>query len=91
MIEAKISEDDGTARDEITRSQRLALLSREWEEGGKGGFQVFACVDGRAFNREADVAKMLRATEGKVFTLKTLPQIVECSQLRNFRTTTGPS
>lgn len=81
IIEAKLTEDDGTARDKITRIQHLAELS---ESGRK--FQVIACIAGRGFGvRREDMKKLLIATRGKVFTLKTLDRLVECSRLREFK------
>ena len=79
VIEAKITEDDGTARDKVTRIQHLAELSRQRESRGEGSFAVVACIGGRGFGvRREDMKKLLLATQGKVFTLKTLqglPQI----------------
>jgi len=81
VIEAKITEDDGTARDKVTRIQHLAELSRT------RGFQVVACIAGRGFGvRREDMKKLLLATRGKVFTLKTLDRLVDCTRLAEFRT-----
>lgn len=85
VIEAKITEDEGTARDKITRILRLAHQSREWEQQGREGFEVIACIDGRGFVRKSDLHKLLRATRGKVFTLKTLDQMIENTRLREFQ------
>jgi hypothetical protein len=80
VIEAKLTEDDGTARDKITRVQHLDQLS----EGGKK-FEVIACIDGRGFSvRRQDMKKLLLATRGKVFTLVTLPHLVKKSGLKQF-------
>lgn len=88
VIEAKITEDDGTARDKVTRIQHLATLSQRREGSGLPGFQVIACIDGRGFGiRREDMKKMLRATQGKVFTLATLNRLVECTLLNQFRGT----
>jgi carbonic anhydrase len=52
----------------------------------KPGFQVIACIDGRGFGvRRADMQKLLEATRGKVFTLKTLGHLVESTSLRKFK------
>jgi hypothetical protein len=86
VIEAKITEDDGTARDKITRIQHLAALGRADQPGGEQKFQVVACIGGRGFSvRRQDMKKMLLETHGKVFTLKTLDRLVECTRLREFR------
>lgn len=88
VIEAKITEDDGTARDKVTRIQHLATLSRNRIEAGGQGFQVVACIDGRGFAiRRGDMKKMIRATKGKVFTLATLDRLVECTNLAQFKAT----
>lgn len=55
VIEAKITEDAGTARDKITRVQRLCLLARQREAAGEPPFEVIACIDGRGFVRRKDV------------------------------------
>ena len=87
VIEAKITEDDGTARDKVTRIQHLGELSAQSAKGRRPGFELVACIGGRGFGvRRADVAKMLLATKGKVFTFQTLPQIVAHTRLREFVT-----
>jgi hypothetical protein len=87
VIEAKITEDDGTARDKVTRVQHLNELSMSGQPGKKPKYEVIACIGGRGFGvRREDMRKLLDATRGKVFTLKTLDRLVECSRLRDFRT-----
>ena len=87
IIEAKMTEDDGTARDKVTRIQHLAELGRQRQLQGLPGFQVVACIDGRGFSvRRGDMRKLLEATLGKVFTLKTLDRLVENTALKRFRT-----
>jgi hypothetical protein len=86
VVEAKITEDDGTARDKITRIQHLASISDQRRQRGQAGFQVIACIDGRGFGvRRADMRKLILATKGKIFTLSTLEHLVNCSELRNYR------
>src|SRR5262245_42321511 len=88
IIEAKLTEDDGTARDKITRVQHLGSLSMQ----GRGlhdppRFEVIGCIAGRGFKvRREDMKKLLLATRGKVFTLENLNKLVECSRLNDFRT-----
>lgn len=73
VIEAKITEDDGTARDKVTRIQHLAELGEQRERRGENGFTVIACIGGRGFGvRREDMKKLLLATKGKVFTPRTL-------------------
>lgn len=87
IIEAKITEDDGTARDKVTRVQHLGELSAERQANGKPGFEVIACIAGRGFGiRKEDMKKLLLASRGKVFTLKTLDRLIECTRLREFIT-----
>ena len=87
VIEAKITEDDGTARDKVTRVQHLSQLSRGVAAAGKPAFQVVACIGGRGFGvRREDMKKMLFATRGKVFTLKTIDRLVDFTMLNEFRT-----
>jgi len=66
VIEAKITEDDGTARDKVTRVQHLSELSRAAITDGRPGFEVIACIGGRGFGvRREDMRKMLLATQGQ--------------------------
>ena len=91
VIEAKITEDDGTARDKVTRIQHLASLSAVGSSTLSPGFEVVACIGGRGFKtRREDMKKMLIATKGKVFTVKTLTRLIECTRLKDFRTQTPP-
>ena len=89
VIEAKITEDDGTARDKVTRVQHLDSLSRRAQLEGRQTFEVVACIGGRGFAvRKEDMRKLLLATGGKVFTLQTLDRMVGHTRLREFRTQT---
>jgi len=70
VIEAKPTEDDGTARDKVTRVQHLGELSLARQASGLPRFEVIACIGGRGFSvRRADMKKLLNATRVKVFTL----------------------
>ena len=87
IIEAKLTEDDGTARDKVTRIQHLGELSMVGRPPDQPKYEVVACIAGRGFGvRREDIKKLLFATRGKVFTLKTLGQLVENTRLRDFRT-----
>lgn len=87
VIEAKVTEDDGTARDKVTRVQHLGNLSMS----GRGPnepprFEVIACIAGRGFKvRREDMKKLLLATRGRVFTLRNLDRLIECTRLGDFR------
>lgn len=86
MVEAKLTEDDGTARDKVTRIQHLHALSMAGQPDGKRKFQVVACIAGRGFGvRAEDMKKLLIVTQGKVFTPKTLDRLVECTALNQFK------
>ena len=85
VIEAKLTEDDGTARDKVTRVQHLASLSVQGASESHRRFQVIACIAGRGFGvRREDMRKLLIATRGKVFTLQNMNQLVEHSRLHDF-------
>jgi hypothetical protein len=88
VIEAKITSDDGTARDKVTRIMRLATQRDEHVRDGRAPYEVIACVDGRGFRqRRADMRQMLLALDGKVFTAASLDQLVEYTRLREYRLT----
>ena len=87
IIEAKITEDDGTARDKVTRIQHLGELSLAGRSAENPKYEVVACIGGRGFGvRREDMKKMILATRGKVFTLKTLDQLTVHTRLKDFRT-----
>jgi hypothetical protein len=87
VIEAKLTEDDGTARDKVTRVQHLVELSLAGQPPDKPRFEVIACIAGRGFGvRHEDMRKLLLGTRGKVFTLQNLDQLVDCTRLQGFRT-----
>ena len=86
IIEAKITEDDGTARDKVTRIQHLGELSIAGQPPRQPKYEVIACIGGRGFSvRREDMKKLLYATRGKVFTLKTLDRLVAYTRLKEFR------
>jgi hypothetical protein len=91
IIEAKLAEDDGTARDKVTRVQHLenlAMQGRQPQEGPR--FEVIACIAGRGFKqRREDMKKLLLATRGKVFTLETITQLVAHTRLAKFAARNG--
>ena len=86
VIEAKLTEDDGTARDKVTRVQHLGTLSLAGQPADQPRFEVIACIAGRGFaERREDMKKLLLATRGKVFTLQNLDELVEHTRLSDFR------
>lgn len=85
IIEAKIANDDGTARDKVARILRLVAERDRRERAGESGYEVVACIDGRGFGeRRQDMRDLLAATRGKVFTMATLDQLVAHTRLREF-------
>ena len=87
IIEAKLTEDDGTARDKVTRVQHLGSLSLQDRSFDQPRFEVVACIAGRGFGvRREDMKKLLLATRGKVFTLQNMHQLVEHTRLTEFCT-----
>ena len=86
VIEAKLTEDDGTARDKVTRVQHLGALSMAGQPPDQPKFEVVACIAGRGFGvRREDMKKLILATRGKVFTLQNMQQLVEATRLREYR------
>ena len=85
VIEAKLSEDDGTARDKVTRVQHLAALAQQGPDE-RPRYELIACIAGRGFGvRRGDMKKLLLATRGKVFTLQDVGSLVEHTGLKAFR------
>lgn len=86
IIEAKITEDDGTARDKVTRIQHLGELSLSGRSEENPRYEVIACIGGRGFGvRREDMKKMILATRGKVFTANTLDRLIDCTRIGEFR------
>ena len=82
VIEAKLTEDDGTARDKVARVQRLRTLR---DESGSR-YDVIACIAGRGFKvRSEDMRRLLQATDGKVFTLSSMHLLIENTRIREYR------
>lgn len=72
VIEAKLAEDGGTARDKASRIERLSRTTE------REGLTLIAVVDGKGFFRINDVlAPILRVTRGLTFTISTLDQMIE--------------
>ena len=85
IIEAKITGDDGTARDKVARIERLARMRDDRRTNGEQEFEVVACIDGRGFGvRREDMRGLIVRTEGKVFTLATLDQLIAHTRLNEF-------
>ena len=86
VIEAKPTEDDGTARDKVTHVQHLGTLSMDGQPPDQPKFEVGASIAGRRFGgRREDMQKLLLSTRGKVFTLQNMYQVVEHTRLPELR------
>ena len=71
----------------MTRIQHLGELSLAGRSIDDPRYEVIACIGGRGFGvRREDMKKMILATRGKVFTLKTLDRLVDCTRLKEFYT-----
>jgi hypothetical protein len=82
VIEAKLTEDDGTARDKVARVQRLQTL----RDQARQDYDVIACIAGRGFKvRREDMRRLLQATNGKVFTLATMQLLIDKTRIREYR------
>jgi hypothetical protein len=85
VIEAKITNDDGTAPDKSTRIIHLAEQSRQCVARGEPGFEVVAWIDGCGFGiRRENMRRLVVALEDKVFTLSTLKDLVGNTGLSRF-------
>ncbi len=83
IIEARVTNDDGTARDKVARLKVLAAMRDERLRSGRPAYELVACIDGRGFGvRAEDMRSILLATHGKVFTLATLPALLQHTRLK---------
>jgi hypothetical protein len=85
IIEAKVTSDDGTARDKVTRIKELETQRNKHVREGKAWYEVIACIDGRGFRqRRADMRDLLLRLGGKVFTAATLDHLITNTKIRVF-------
>ena len=85
VIEAKITSDDGTARDKVTRIKELETQRNKHVAAGRPWYEVVACIDGRGFRqRREDMRQLLLRLGGKVFTTATLDQLIPHTGIRDF-------
>ncbi len=86
IIEAKVTSDDGTARDKVTRIKELETQRNKHLQEGRTHYEVVACIDGRGFReRRADMRDLLLRLNGKVFTAATLERLTESTGIRKFK------
>jgi hypothetical protein len=77
LLECKLTNDGGTARD---KASRFSLLREEAMR--LGGIPVVAVVDGLGWERLNDaLGPVVRDCDGRVFTLRTLPEMLEVEPL----------
>jgi hypothetical protein len=87
VIEAKITSDDGTARDKVARIKELETQRNRHVAEGRARYEVVACIDGRGFReRREDMRQMLLRLDGKVFTTTSLGQLLTYTRVREFVT-----
>jgi hypothetical protein len=85
IIEAKITSDDGTARDKVTRIKELETQRNKHVSEGRPYYEVVACIDGRGFRqRRADMRDLLLRLNGKVFTATTLDRLIPKTKIVDF-------
>ncbi|MDQ3729175.1 MAG: hypothetical protein M3355_06250 [Actinomycetota bacterium] len=77
-IEAKLTEDDGTARDKVARIKALRHNEDRRAAAGAQRREIVAVIDGRGFqHRVRDLVDTLEACDGHVYTLAELDKLVE--------------
>jgi hypothetical protein len=87
VIEAKITSDDGTARDKVARIKELETQRNQHVSEGRPSYEVVACIDGRGFReRREDMRQLLLRLNGKVFTMASLDHLVTYTDVRDFVT-----
>jgi hypothetical protein len=77
IVEAKLAEDDGTARDKVARVKALRANEDAREASGEGRRQVVAVLGGRGFGvRPPDLTDLLVACDGFVYAAAELEKLV---------------
>ncbi len=85
VIEAKITSDDGMARDKAARIKELETQRNEHVAAGHPIYEVVACIDGRGFRqRREDMRQLLLRLNGKVFATTTLDHLISHTRIREF-------
>jgi len=82
ILESKVAEDGGTARDKAARIQGLAATAHQ------RGLVACAVVDGKGWSERAKaLIGVILATEGRTYTLSTLPHLLAVPELSGLRGT----
>ena len=85
IIESKVVEDGGTARDKASRIKNLADAAKH------RGVLACAVVDGKGWReRLSALADVVIATEGRTYSLATLRQLLELPEIDALRGTLNP-
>ena len=80
VIECKVCEDGGTVRDKAERLQALAGAAQS------KGLIACAIVDGKGWRERANsLVDVIAAVHGRVYTLTTLPLILEVPEIAALR------
>jgi hypothetical protein len=80
IIETKVVEDGGSARDKAARIQRLSEIASQ------RGLVICAVVDGKGWaERPNALADVIIATQGRTFSLSTLPSLLDVPEIRIWR------
>ena len=85
IVESKVGEDGGTVRDKAARIKNMADMAKA------RGLLACAVVDGKGWSERINaLADVVIATEGRTYTLTTLPQLLEIPEIAALRTTGRP-
>lgn len=80
IIESKVAEDGGTARDKASRISNLARAAED------RGLLACAVIDGRGWSeRPGSLADVVIATQGRTYTLATLGHLLEIPDVNTLR------
>lgn len=91
VIEAKIANDDGTARDKVSRLINIAHKANDHRNQGKFDYEVIAVISGPGFGVRRELMKgLLVATKGKVFTPRYLHKLAEHTRVSEYVTRCPP-
>jgi hypothetical protein len=86
LLECKLVNDGGTARDKALRFERLRA-----EAVRLGGIPLLAVLSGMGWTRVNDtLGPVVRDTDGRVFTLSTLPEMLDVSPFPSLVGTANP-
>lgn len=86
VVESKVAEDGGTARDKASRIEGLADSAR------RAGLVVCALVDGKGWSERAGaLVDVVIATDGRTYSLQTMKQLLDVSEIAGLRGTVPPT